>query len=146
MLVSVRWVSAINAHVPIVVKVAAQCCNNQPFGCPSLSSPFSYSSPAQLGQLDVQALLRGPNVPGTRQESCCEPIRDGRCQRHETNETHQSRKKLGIIRHPNWCKMFIFRNRKPHPLRCSQNTCACLVQKGLQLGDALLTRATSTLW
>ena len=78
-----------------------------------------------------------------RQESCCEPIRDGRCQRHETNETHQSRKKLGIIRHPNWCKMFIFRNWKPHPLRCSQNTCACLVQKGLQLGDALLTRATS---
>lgn len=39
--------------------------------------------------------------------------------------------------------MFIFRNWKPHPLRCSQNTCACLVQKGLQLGDALLTRATS---
>ena len=39
--------------------------------------------------------------------------------------------------------MFIFRNWKPHPLRCSQNTCACLVQKGLQLGDALLTRSTS---
>ena len=73
MLVSVRWVSAINAHFPIGVKVAAQRCNNQPFGCPSLSSPFSYSSPAQLGQLDVQALLRGPNVPGTDKNLAVNP-------------------------------------------------------------------------